>query len=115
MKNLCKNLLITMTLLASASVYGQVGFNNPNPHASSILDLTASDKGLLIPRMTTVQRSAISSPADGLLVYQTDGAKGFYYHDGTGWYTVGGWVKTTGSSNVSLTGNVSVTGTVSAT
>ncbi len=112
MKKLYKNLLIATTFLASASVYGQVGFNNPNPDPSSILDLTANDKGLLVPRMTTAQRSAIGGPAEGLLVYQTDGSKGFYYHDGTGWYTVGGWVKTTGSTNVTLPGSAVVSGTI---
>ncbi|MEQ8424556.1 MAG: hypothetical protein RIA63_07585 [Cyclobacteriaceae bacterium] len=108
-----KNGLFIALLLFAQVTHAQVGFNNPNPHASSILDLTANDKGLLIPRMTAVQRTAISSPAEGLLVYQTDGAMGFYYHDGTGWYTVSGWVKTTGSNNVSLSGNAAVSGNIS--
>ena len=39
--------------------------------------------------MTSTQRTAISSPATGLLVYQTDGTAGFYYYNGTAWTTVG--------------------------
>lgn len=53
--------------------------------ASSILDLTASDRGILIPRMSQSQRAAINSPATGLLVYQSDGISGFYFYDGTIW------------------------------
>lgn len=49
----------------------QVGINTVTPDASSILDLSSTTKGLLAPRMTTAQRIAIVSPADGLLVYDT--------------------------------------------
>ncbi|HHZ65494.1 MAG TPA: hypothetical protein EYN51_08385, partial [Flavobacteriales bacterium] len=66
-----------------------VGLNNPTPDASSILDLTATDRGLLVPRMTTTQRTtSIASPATGLLVYDTD-LEAFYFHDGTDWKAVG--------------------------
>ncbi len=57
------------TLIYSNSAFSQVGFNNPNPHASSIVDLTANNKGLLVPRMTSAQRNAIVNPANGLLVF----------------------------------------------
>jgi microcystin-dependent protein len=60
--------------------FAQVGFNNPNPAPSSIIDLTANDKGLLIPRMTTGERSAISNPANGLLVFDIS-LKTFCYYD----------------------------------
>lgn len=50
---------------------------------SSILDIKSSAKGLLIPRMTAAQRTAIAEPAKGLVVYQTDGTEGFYYNSGT--------------------------------
>ncbi|MBK8343394.1 MAG: hypothetical protein IPL12_08850 [Bacteroidetes bacterium] len=39
--------------------------------ASAMLDITSTTKGILVPRMTTVQRNAIASPATGLLVYDT--------------------------------------------
>ncbi len=62
---------LTLALLTGLCLktFAQVGFNNPNPAPSSIVDLTANDKGLLIPRMTTAQRNAISNPANGLLVF----------------------------------------------
>jgi hypothetical protein len=58
------------------------------PDASAILDVKvtgATKKGVLIPRMTASERLSISSPAVGLLVYQTDGTPGFYYWDGSVW------------------------------
>jgi hypothetical protein len=63
----------------------QVGIGTSTPHASSILDISSSSKGLLIPRMTSAQRSAITSPSEGLMVYQTDGSKGIWIYIGNDW------------------------------
>jgi hypothetical protein len=71
-----------------------VGLNadGTTAHPSAILDMKATDKGVLVPRMMAAQRTAIAAPAAGLLVYQTDGASGFYYFDGTIWVAlVPGW------------------------
>jgi len=74
-------------------------------NASSVLDVYSVAKGFLAPRMTAAQRTAIASPANGLLVYQTDGTNGFYYYNGT----TAAWVMLTASgstgSNWSLSGN----------
>lgn len=64
-----RSLLVLMLSVAINSLSAQVGFNNPNPHPSSIVDLTANDKGLLVPRMSSAQRLAIANPANGLLVF----------------------------------------------
>ena len=40
--------------------------------------------------MTLAQKTAIASPATGLLVFQTDGTAGFYYFNGTAWTAIGG-------------------------
>jgi hypothetical protein len=66
---------------------GNVGINNDNsaPDPSAMLDIKSTDKGLLIPRMDSVQRVSISNPASGLLVYQTDGKAGFYFYNGSDW------------------------------
>jgi hypothetical protein len=50
--------------------------------ASAMLEVTSTEKGLLTPRMTATQRLAISNPATGLLLFQTDGSQGFYYNSG---------------------------------
>jgi len=72
-------------------------------NASSVLDVYSVAKGFLAPRMTTAQRIAIASPANGLLVYQTDGTNGFYYYNGT----TAAWVLLAASAgaNWSLAGN----------
>jgi hypothetical protein len=51
---------------------GTVGIGVYTPNTSSILELSSTTKGFLPPRMTTAQATGISSPADGLLVYDTD-------------------------------------------
>lgn len=52
---------------------------------SSLLNLSSTTKGFLPPRMTQAQRLAISSPAIGLQVYQTDGTEGMYINKSGGW------------------------------
>ena len=48
---------------------GKVGINTPSPSSSALLELTSTTKGLLAPRMTTTQRNAIATPAEGLIIY----------------------------------------------
>ena len=50
---------------------GSISLGATSPDGSAILDLTSTTKGLLLPRMTTPQRNAISSPVSGLLIYNT--------------------------------------------
>lgn len=61
---------------------GSVGFGTSTPNDSALLDITSTTKGLLPPRMTTAQINAISSPADGLTVYNTD-LSTLCFYDGT--------------------------------
>jgi hypothetical protein len=48
-----------------------VGIGTSSPHPSSILELNSTNKGLLVPRMTTTERNNIASPANGLVIYNT--------------------------------------------
>jgi hypothetical protein len=85
--------LITVFILALSTAFAQgVAINeNGNPaDPSAILDVSATDKGILIPRMTEAERTAIVSPANGLLVYQTEEPEGFYYFNGTLWLSLQG-------------------------
>ncbi len=78
--------ILVFYLLLGLSAHAQISVNqdNSNPDPSAMLDVKSSDKGMLIPRMTTAQRTAISSPAIGLLVFdQTTG--GFWFYNGTAW------------------------------
>ena len=63
---------------------GSVGIGTNSPGASAILELSSTGKGFLLPRVTTTQRDAISSPATGLQVYNTTANKPEFY-DGDSW------------------------------
>jgi hypothetical protein len=54
-------------------------------NASAILQVSSTTQGFLPPRMTATQRTAIASPAVGLMVYQTDGTEGIYVYASSGW------------------------------
>ncbi|MFV8368445.1 hypothetical protein [Flavobacterium sp. LB2R40] len=73
-------LLFCMTI--TTNMFGQVGIGTTAPHASSILDVSSTTQGMLTPRMTTAERIAIVSPADGLMVYDTT-LKSFYHFNST--------------------------------
>ncbi|MFD2824668.1 hypothetical protein ACFS5M_13380 [Lacinutrix iliipiscaria] len=86
-----KNLKQKLTILALAvftclnyNAFAQVGIGILDPDDSAMLDITSTDKGLLVPRMTTAQKAAISSPADGLMVFDTD-QNAFSFFDGSNW------------------------------
>ena len=68
----------------------QVGIGTSSPNNSAVLDIQSNSKGVLLPRLLEAQRNAISSPAIGLLVFQSDGVSGFYFYNGTAWQLVGG-------------------------
>ena len=65
-----------------------INHNGAAPDASAILDVQSYNKGVLTPRMTQAQRDAITSPATGLLIYQTNNTPGFYTYDGSVWKEV---------------------------
>src|SRR5215467_14321574 len=67
---------------------GAVGIGTTSPNISSLLDVTSTTKGVLVPRMTKSQRDAIVTPATGLLIYQTNSTPGFYYYSGAGWTAI---------------------------
>jgi hypothetical protein len=101
-----QSLLLACVLVCAAAALVQaqnVGLNNDGSpaHPSAILDMKATDKGVLVPRMTAVQRAAIASPATGLLVYQTDTPAGFQFYNGSAWMPIGG----AGASGWALAGN----------
>ncbi len=58
------------------------------PIQAVFLDISSTNKGLLIPRMTRAERDLISSPATGLLIYQTNLGPGFYYYNGAIWQPI---------------------------
>jgi hypothetical protein len=97
-------LLLSGTQWAGAQAIA-VNTTGSAPNASSMMDIQSNSKGALMPRMTNAQRNAISSPATGLLIYQTDGTPGFYFYNGSAWtQLVGGTGSPTGAAGGDLTG-----------
>jgi cytoskeletal protein CcmA (bactofilin family) len=90
------------TCLVVTGYAQSVGIGTNTPNTSAQLDIASTSKGLLIPRMTTAQRTAIASPANGLMVYDTN-LNAFYFYNGSAWAAVnsGGG----GSSNWATSGN----------
>lgn len=80
-----KIIAFCVTIFLTSTLISQVGIGTSSPNASAQLDISSNSKGLLTPRMTATQRTGISNPATGLLVYQTDGNTGFYYYNGSSW------------------------------
>lgn len=77
-------LLVVITAVAQNNV--GIGLNNPDP--SAILHLESTGKGFIAPRMTSAQRTAIPSPANGLLVYDTTADCFYYYTTANGWVSL---------------------------
>lgn len=88
---LCLALLILLATIPDGYLLAQgLGVNTTGAAVagSAMLDVAATNKGVLFPRMTKVQRNTIASPATGLLIYQVDSTPGYYYYDGAGWITL---------------------------
>jgi uncharacterized protein (TIGR02145 family) len=62
-----------------------VNLDGGDPDASAILDISSTTSGFLPPRMTTAQRNGIVSPAEGLMVYNTDD-NSLQFYNGSAWY-----------------------------
>ncbi len=81
-----KPLLIFIIFAIPFTSFAQnIGIGTSTPNASSLLEIKSTTQGFLIPRMTQEQRDAIVSPAQGLMIYQTDSIQGFYYYNGLQW------------------------------
>ncbi|MCS6978748.1 MAG: hypothetical protein NZM15_01440, partial [Flavobacteriales bacterium] len=108
-----RKILLLALLLVSVNGWSQnVGINTDgsSPDASAILDIKSTDRGLLVPRVSLTNVSSaspVSSPATGLLVYNTNATvtgghgAGFYYWNGTQWVRL----DASNSGDWRLTGN----------
>lgn len=111
--------VISLTLIIASSVSvatAQTGIGTTTPNSSAKLEIASTEKGLLIPRMTSAQKGSIATPANGLLIYQTDGVLGFYVNSSSSaapiWTRINmDWIKT-GNDIAYTAGNVSTTGTL---
>jgi hypothetical protein len=84
-----KNFLYPLFIFFTTISFSQVGIGTTSPDPSSVLDITSTSGGLLVPRMTVTQRANIATPIqEGLLIYQTDNTPGFYYYNGSAWSVI---------------------------
>jgi hypothetical protein len=67
------------------SINGNLITGGTSVNASAQLQVDSTTKGFLPPRQNQTQRNAIASPAEGLIVYQTDGVAGLYVYSGGSW------------------------------
>ncbi len=79
-------LLLFLSVFISTVASAQVGINTLSPDPSAALDVTSNtnNKGFLPPRMTTAERNAITTPAEGLIIYNTS-TECLNFYDGKGW------------------------------
>jgi len=101
-------LLITaLAVFCTSNLFSQsvaINTDGTTAHSSAILDIKSTTKGMLPPRMSTLQRTAITTPAAGLLVFDTD-TNSLWFYNGSAWNNIAasgalGWLLTgNGSTN----------------
>lgn len=75
--------MIAVLVLSIKGLVAQVGINNPSQDTSSVLDLKSNSKGLLVPRMSDIERRSIVLPANTLIVFDTVDKMLFFYDEGS--------------------------------
>lgn len=110
-----KKYLLILSLIVLYNTVGlsqtnSVGIGTITPAPTALLDINANNKGVLVPRLTAVQRMAISSPANSLLVFDSDSSCFFYWNaTNSSWKSLcSGAVGSAGSTGA--TGNTGQTG-----
>jgi hypothetical protein len=105
--------LLAILAPAARAQTNSVGIGTTTPDAKAALDISATGKGLLIPRMDSATRAGIGTPPDGLMVFQTDGRKGFWYAMSGSWLYIPDKTKSgdnlgshTATRNLNLQGNL---------
>jgi hypothetical protein len=106
--------LILLFCISNTTHAQSMGISNAaiTPDPSSILEMRTTDKGILIPRMTTAERDLISLPATGLMLYNTI-TNQYNFYNGSAWVfwgsaaylsaTSGETLSTTSTSDVVIT------------
>jgi predicted heme/steroid binding protein len=86
--NYLAKFVVTGSSITSGLLYDSgsaIGLGTASIDASALFQMDSTNKGFLPPRMTQAQRTAISSPAEGLIVYQTNGTIGLYIYANATW------------------------------
>ncbi|MBB2151209.1 beta strand repeat-containing protein [Pedobacter gandavensis] len=110
MNKTVKQYSMLIGLLFAFGAKAQVGIGTNAPDASAQLEVLSTSKGLLIPRLSLVQREGINNPANGLLIYQTNNLPGFYYFNNGQWQRLVNSSEL-GSGGTGTSGNTILSGT----
>ena len=104
-------LFVFLMCLINSQSNAQLGIGTNSPNASAMLDVTATNKGLLLPRMTNTQKNAISNPATGLIIFCTDcGSAGLMnMYNGTDWVRLDGNISNTPSLTTTAVSAITAT------
>jgi hypothetical protein len=79
-------LVLSITAIYATGQSLAINTDGSTANTSALLDVKSTNKGLLIPRMSKVEKNAIAAPATGLLIFQNaPDSLGFYYYNGSGW------------------------------
>ena len=108
-------LFVFLMCLINSQSNAQLGIGTNSPNASAMLDVTATNKGLLLPRMTNSQKNAISNPATGLIVFCTDcGSAGLMnIYNGSDWVRLDGNISNTPSITTTAASSIAATSATS--
>ena len=80
---------LTFAIVTAKAQSLAINTTGATANSSAILDVSSTSKGILIPRMSSVQRTGIGTPANGLLVYDND-SLAFAYYNGAAWSFIKG-------------------------
>lgn len=80
--------IISILFVCSSLGWAQTGINTTSPSAKAELEIYSTSKGVLLPVLTDAEMLAISSPATGLIVYNSTKAT-YYYYNGSIWNRIG--------------------------
>lgn len=83
-----KQIATLLVLLMAYNTFSQVGINTLTPASSAEVEVYSTTKGIMLPVLTDAQMKAISSPATGLIVYNSTNGT-YYYYNGTLWAKIG--------------------------
>ncbi|MEM8568410.1 MAG: hypothetical protein AAGF85_18260 [Bacteroidota bacterium] len=95
MKIFIRYLCLGLCLTYSFTLCAQVGIGTQTPDPSAELEIVSTDKGLLIPRLSS--QDLVNSPAEGLIIYNTTEGR-FYYYNGSSWQELSPWDYRQGSN-----------------
>lgn len=99
MKSVILSFFFITQVFLTAFSQDNMGIGTLSPDPSALLEVQSTDKGVLLPRLTSSQKNGIVNPAQGLFIFDTD-TESFWYYDGTQWVEALGPTGPTGPQGI---------------